>query len=317
MPRPDKLTAPGVLRVGIGLAALGRPAYITLGRTSDLAWRRSPEKLEQRTHEVLDAAWDAGVRYVDCARSYGYAERFVGSWLAEHPERRDDLVIGSKWGYEYVANWDEKADPQEVKDHSAEMFDRQWPQTLEALGGPPDVYDVHSMTPGDPALTDPPVLARMADLASSGVLVGFSTSGAQQGATIRQALELDDCPYRSVQATWNLLERSVGSALAEAQNAGWFVVIKEALANGRLTEHGDERVAEDLAMDDEQTPDAHAIAWALEQPFADVVLSGAVTVPQLLSNLAARKPTTRASDIASLAEPPEQYWAERASLPWR
>ena len=317
MPRPDKLAAPGVLRIGLGLAALGRPAYITLGRASDLAWRRTPERLEARTHEVLDAAWEAGVRYVDCARSYGCAERFVGSWLAERPERREVLYLGSKWGYEYVADWDERADPQEVKEHSAAMFDRQWPETLEALGGPPDLYDVHSTTPGDPALTDPEILARMADLAASGVRVGFSTSGPEQGRTILQALEIEDCPYTSVQATWNLLERSVGSALAEAQNAGWFVVIKEALANGRLTGHGNEKVAEGLALDDGQTPDAHAIAWALEEPFADVVLSGAVTVPQLLSNLAARRPTTLAGDIASLAEPPEQYWAERSALLWR
>lgn len=315
VPRPEKLTSPGVLRLGIGLAALGRPAYITLGRAADLADHRTPDAMQRRTHEVLDAAWEAGVRYVDCARSYGYAERFVGAWLAEHPGRRDALVIGSKWGYAYVGQWDPTADPQEVKEHSAAMFDRQWPETLDALGGPPDLYDVHSMTPGDPALTDPQILARMADLAASGVRVGFSTSGPGQATTIRQALALEHGPYTSVQSTWNLLEPSAGPALADAQRAGWFVVVKEALANGRLTGRGDERAVR-MAQADDQAPDAHAIAWALAQPFADVVLSGAVTVPQLVSNLAARPPATPARDVATLARPPEQYWAERSALPW-
>jgi aryl-alcohol dehydrogenase-like predicted oxidoreductase len=195
------------------------------------------------------------------------------------------------------------------------MFDRQWPETLDALGGPPDLYDVHSMTPGDPALTDPQILARMADLAASGVRVGFSTSGPGQATTIRQALALEHGPYTSVQSTWNLLEPSAGPALEDAQRAGWFVVVKEALANGRLTGRGDERAAR-MAQADGQAPDAHALAWALAQPFADVVLSGAVTVPQLVSNLAARPPATPARDVATLARPPEQYWAERSALPW-
>ena len=37
------------------------------------------------------------------------------------------------------------------------------------------------------------------------------------------------------QATWNLLEPSVEPALAEAAQAGWAVIVQEAVANGRLT----------------------------------------------------------------------------------
>lgn len=316
MALPERLVAAPVPKIGLGLAAVGRPAYIALGRAKDLPWKRDEAHLEARTHELLDAAWEAGVRYVDCARSYGHSERFLGSWLAQHPERRQHLVIGSKWGYRYVGEFKPNAPVHEVKEHSAEAFDEQWPETLEALGGPPDVYNVHSVTPDSPAVSDPEILARMAELASGGVCAGFSTSGPWQGDAIDAALTLPDCPYREVQATWNLLERSVGSALARAHDEEWFVVIKEALANGRLTERGGDRVIEDLALDDGQSPDAHALAWALQQPFADVVLSGATTVPQLLSNLAARKPETRAVEVAALAEPPEQYWAERAALPW-
>lgn len=316
MALPDgPLTRAGVPRLGLGLAALGRPAYITTGRAGDLPSRRSVDAMEARTHEVLDAAWDAGVRYVDCARSYGLAERFLGSWLAAHPGRRSRLVIGSKWGYRYVGEFRMDAAVHEVKEHSVATLDEQWPLTLEALGGPPDVYLVHSATVDSPALHDPAILARLAALASTGVRVGLSTSGPRQGDAVDAALA--GGPFSVVQSTWNLLEPSAGPALARAHDAGWFVVIKEALANGRLGPGGDAAARAQVAAHDDQTPDAFAIGCALGQPFADVVLSGAVTPGQLASNLAAREPVAGADDVAALAEPPERYWSERSARPWR
>ncbi len=316
MALPDgPLTAAGVPRIGLGLAALGRPAYITSGRTDDLPSLRSVDAMEARTHAVLDAAWAAGVRYVDCARSYGLAEQFLGSWLASHAGRRERLVIGSKWGYRYVGDFRMDATVHEVKEHSVAMLDEQWPQTLEALGGPPDVYLVHSATLDSPALTDPGILARLASLASAGVRVGLSTSGPRQGDAIDAALAAG--PYAVVQSTWNLLEPSAGPALARAHDAGWFVVIKEALANGRLGPGGDAAAAAQAAAHDEQTADAFALGCVLGRPFADVALSGAVTPEQLASNLTARVPATRAEDVAGLAEAPEAYWSERSALPWR
>lgn len=308
------LTGAGVPRLGLGLAALGRPAYITAGRPGDMPSRRSVEVMEARTHEVLDAAWAAGIRYVDCARSYGLAERFLGTWLASHPGRRERLVVGSKWGYRYVGEFRMDAAVHEVKEHSLAMLDEQWPQTLEALGGPPDVYLVHSATVDSPALRDPAILARLESLASTGVRVGLSTSGPRQGEAVDAALAAG--PFSVVQATWNLLEPSAGPALARAHDAGWFVVIKEALANGRLAPGGDAAARARQAAHDEQTPDASAIGCALGQPFADVVLSGAVTAEQLASNLAARVPAD-GTDVAPLAEPPERYWSERSARPWQ
>ncbi|HEY0118401.1 MAG TPA: aldo/keto reductase [Cellulomonas sp.] len=317
MALPDgPLTKPGVPRVGLGLAALGRPAYITLGRATDLGDDRPVELMEARTHEVLDAAWDAGVRYLDAARSYGYSERFLGSWLAAHPERRTRLVVGTKWGYRYVAGWRMDVAVHEVKEHSPAMFDTQWPQTLAALGGAPDIENVHSVTPDSPALTDHELLARFRDLVAQGVRVGFSTSGPRQGDAIDAALAIPDSPFSVVQATWNALEPSSGAALGRAHDAGWFVVVKEAVANGRLTPDGDEPAHAALAEQDGQAPDALAIGWALAQPFVDLALSGAVTVDQLRSNLAARPPRTAPAAFAALAEPPERYWAERSALPW-
>jgi aryl-alcohol dehydrogenase-like predicted oxidoreductase len=302
-----------VHRLGLGLAAVGRPAYITLGRDEDLAASRSVADLEARSHLLLDRAFALGVRYVDAARSYGRAEQFLGSWLAAHPGRREQLTIGSKWGYEYVGGWALDAPLHERKDHRPQVLERQWPQTLEALGGPPDVYLVHSVTPDSPALDDAVLLERLRALAATGVRVGISTSGPAQGDVVERALALPDNPFRAVQSTWNLLERSVGPALRRAHDAGWLVVVKEGVANGRLTAHGDEPAVARLAARDGQTPDAFALGAVLAQPFVDVVLSGAVTTAQLEQNLAARPPAAVPDEVV---EEPAAYWRTRASLPW-
>ena len=65
---------PTVSRIGLGLAAIGRPAYITTNRAADLGPDRSEDAFRERTWQLLDAAYAAGVRYVDVARSYGLAE---------------------------------------------------------------------------------------------------------------------------------------------------------------------------------------------------------------------------------------------------
>src|SRR6201989_406577 len=93
---------PVVSRIGLGLAALGRPAYITSGREGDLP-DRSVTGMRTRTFSMLDAAYAAGVRYVDAARSYGRAEEFLAGWLAERGHA--DVIVGSKWGYRYTGGW--------------------------------------------------------------------------------------------------------------------------------------------------------------------------------------------------------------------
>jgi aryl-alcohol dehydrogenase-like predicted oxidoreductase len=305
--------------LGLGLAAIGRPAYITTGRNADLDDDRSVDAMRGRAHDLLDAAWARGIRFFDAARSYGRAEEFLGSWLAAHPERRAELTIESKWGYAYVGGWRMDAEVHERKEHSLGMLERQWPETLAALGGPPDVYLVHSLTPDSPALADDPLLDRLRELAASGVRIGVSTSGPGQGAALDAARALSDSPFTAVQATWNLLEPSAAPALARAHAAGWLVVVKEAVANGRLTPAGDEPRAAALADADGLALDAFAIGIARAQPWSDVVLSGAVTEQQLASNLASRAPvgaTTDAAELAALAEDPAAYWAARSARAW-
>src|SRR4051794_5303818 len=117
-PRPLGHTGLLVSRLGLGLAALGRPGYINLGHAADLHGRYAPDDMEARAHAVLDTAWAAGVRYFDAARSYGRAEAFLAGWLAARSVAPDAVVVASKWGYTYTAGWRVEAEKHEVKDHS-------------------------------------------------------------------------------------------------------------------------------------------------------------------------------------------------------
>jgi aryl-alcohol dehydrogenase-like predicted oxidoreductase len=315
-----------VTRIGLGLAALGRPAYITLGRDHDLGADRDVAAMRRRTDDVLDAAFSAGVRYFDAARSYGRAEEFLAAWLDDRGVSPGDVTIGSKWGYRYTGGWRLNAAVQEIKDHSLAMFERQGGETMQLLDGHLRLYQVHSATLESGVLDDVSVMQALVDMTHAGIAAGLTVSGPRQADTIRRALSVDVGgvnPFTVVQATWNLLEPSVGPALDEASAAGWGVVVKEALANGRLAPRsglGASPVLADIASDHGVAIDHVALAAALAQPWADVILSGAVSVMQLQSNVDALSVVVSESDLdrlAALAETPDAYWAYRSSLPWQ
>ena len=307
--------------LGLGLAAVGRPGYINLGREKDLGEHRTVETLRTRTHDLLDAAYAQGVRYFDAARSYGRSEEFLADWLRAHPDL-DDIVVGSKWGYTYTADWTTDAEKHEVKDHSVRTYDRQRAETANLLGDHLDLYQIHSVTPDSPALTDKELHAKLAELAATGVTIGFSTSGPAQADAIRAALTVtvDGEPlFRTVQSTYNALETSAGPALAEAHDAGLAVIVKEGMANGRLADPYAPDALKAVAEEMNLGADAIALALILREPWAGVALSGAATAAQLASNLHAAVvdfDDDQLSRLATLAEEPRTYWEKRGRLPW-
>ncbi|MEU6808748.1 aldo/keto reductase [Streptomyces sp. NPDC046831] len=312
-------TAP--CHIGLGLAAVGRPGYINLGRDRDLPADRTVEALRTRTHELLDAAYAQGVRYVDAARSYGRSEEFLADWLRARPDA-SDVVVGSKWGYTYTAEWRADAVRHEVKDHGLATYERQRAESAALLGGRLDLYQIHSLTPDSPALTDRALHHRLAEAAAEGLTIGFSTSGPAQADAVRAALAVtvDGRPlFRTVQATYNALETSAGPALAEAHDAGLTVIVKEGMANGRLAEPYAPDVLRAVAREAGVGCDAVALALVLRRPWSGVVLSGAATTDQLASNLHAAAvglDEEQLSRLAGLAEDPRAYWERRGQLPW-
>jgi aryl-alcohol dehydrogenase-like predicted oxidoreductase len=304
--------------LGLGLAALGRPGYINLGHHDDVG-DTDVDAMERHAHAVLDAAYEGGVRYYDAARSYGRAEAFLASWLERRGLAPGDVTVGSKWGYTYTADWRVDVAEHEVKDLSVQNLRRQLGETRALLGDHLALYQIHSATLESGVLDDAAVRDELARLRDDGVFIGLTATGPHQADTIEHAVQGGG--FDAVQATWNLHERSATAALAAAHEAGLGVIVKEALANGRLTARGGEAEGPLITAARERgtTPDALALAEVLAQPWADVVLSGAATVDTLRSNLAALDVAWDAEleeRLAALAEPADAYWAQRAELAW-
>jgi aryl-alcohol dehydrogenase-like predicted oxidoreductase len=222
-----------------------------------------------------------------------------------------------------------EAETHEVKEHTLPVLQRQWPESRLQLGPYLRLYQVHSATLDSGLLRDIPLLGELARLKKEGVVIGLSLSGPQQGHALRQATEVQidgvrlfDC----VQATWNLIEPSAGDALKTVRAQGMGVIVKEALANGRLTQRNSEpSFAAKLALLEQEaarlrtTVDALALAAALAQPWAGIVLSGAASVAQLQSNIAALDVAwdeEAAHVLRGLAESPTIYWQTRSKLAW-
>ena len=316
-------------KLGLGLAALGRPGYINLDHGKDLNFSYEVAQMEAHTHTVLDQAWKSGIRYFDTAQSYGKAEEFLASWIAKKKISPQEIEIGSKWGYTYTANWKVQADIHEVKDHGLDTFSRQWKSSRDRLGSYLGLYQVHSATFSSGILKNTEVLKALIKLKEEGIQIGMSVSGEEQGDVIDAALgiEVEGVPvFDCFQATWNILEPSAEKALRLAHKMGKGILIKEALANGRLTTRNkgpqfrpylDFLKAQ--ALNYETTIDALLLKIALQQDWIHIVLSGAANKYHIQSNV-------KAFQLPFISEEREifervkmssaSYWTERKSLNW-
>jgi aryl-alcohol dehydrogenase-like predicted oxidoreductase len=314
-----------VTKIGLGLAALGRPGYINLGHSRDLNKNYEVEAMKGHTHEMLQLAFDCGIRYFDAARSYGRAEQFLSDWWRNHRE----VTVGSKWGYTYTADWKVEAEKHEIKEHSIDVLNRQWQETLDTLHRKPHIYHIHSASLESGVLDNHEVLDYLWKLREGGLVVGLSLSGARQSDTLEKSMEIHSGKsqlFQSVQITWNILERSSTEAIEKARKAGYGIIVKESLANGRLTDRNSStsfkeklEVLTEIAQKHKVGIDAVAMAYVLRQPWASVVLSGAAQKAHLLSNIQSLNIELDAADLDKLnemSEDPEEYWNTRSELAW-
>ena len=97
--------------------------YRTLGKTDikvskiclgSMTW--GYQNTEKDAHEQLDYAIDQGINFIDTAEiyavppskeTYGLTEKYIGTYLKRHPEKRKNLVIATKIagpGVDYIRN---------------------------------------------------------------------------------------------------------------------------------------------------------------------------------------------------------------------
>lgn len=311
-----------VTPVGLGLAALCRTRYLTLHHADDIG------DTVDRDHvfEVLDAAWQHGIRYFDTGRAQGDGEQLLADWLDARQIPPSEVTVASKWGYVRASEFGIDHG-RYLRDHSPSNLDKQWAESQTILGPHLQIYQIRSATFASAVLENRAVQRRLAAIKDEGVHVGLTVRGPRQDELIERALEIEwegERIFESIQATWNLMERSASPALHEAHKAGLGVIVKEALANGRLTPRNDDaryaNTIDTLCQEAERletTIDALALAAALDQPWADVVLTGAARSDHLGSNVLAVEvelDEQARQRLLSLERAPEVYWDERETL---
>ena len=310
-------------KLGLGLAALGRPGYITLGHHQNIGDDKSKDNMRNQCHRVLNFAYEKGIRYFDVARVYGESEEFLSSWIRKQNQFAG--FVGSKWGYEYLAEWNVETDQHERKDHSHPFLKKQWVETRINLGKSIDLYQIHSVTPESSVLQDKDVLKELHTIKKGGVDIGISTSGPQQKETITELLEVNKSEklFTFIQCTINIFEQSCIESLKRASDQGINVIAKEIFANGRLTDLNVNLHQENfleinkVALKLNLTIEDLALIWVYQLPFVKIVLTGASTIHQLERNInSLNKIKIGLPSLNNFQLSQTDYWNTRKSLSW-
>lgn len=305
-------------KIGLGLAALGRPDYINIRTQRNID--KSEIAFEKRAFDMLNKAYDLGIRYFDTAPSYGKGEKFLMDWQNQKKYKNVDLA--TKWGYTYVANWKIGYEgAHEIKEHSIEKLLEQW-NTSKTLLPNLKVYQIHSATIESGVLENKAVLEQLFQIKKkTGLLIGASTSGATQNMVLEKAMNIiyEGQPLFDVfQVTYNILEQSTFSVLQKAIQNNIKIVIKEGIANGRIFKNTPDALIY-LANKYNVGIDAIALRFIIDNLKPYIVLSGAFDETQLTQNLKALDFKLEASEIEILqkiAINPENYWTHRKALAW-
>jgi aryl-alcohol dehydrogenase-like predicted oxidoreductase len=313
------------MHLGLGTAAIGRPQYINIKQ--EQGQQLTLQLFKKRGLQVLNSAYDRGIRYFDTAPGYGFAEELLIDWIDKI--RDPKIEIATKWGYTYTANFDPNAKQHEVKDHSLGKLNQQWEQSKKLIPYL-STYQVHSATFESGVLSNQPVLHRLSELKNlHNLRVGITTSGPNQLEVLKQALELEvegSRLFEVFQVTYNLLDQRIEEIFDNSMVSGQRFVIKEALANGRLFPNKRYRHYQPLyrylrILADKYSVgvDAIALRFCLDSINPFMVLSGAEQPQHLEYNLMMNQFGLTDEEIQRLKNfkvSTNFYWKERSALVW-
>jgi aryl-alcohol dehydrogenase-like predicted oxidoreductase len=313
-------------KIGLGLAALGRPDYINIRSEHDID--KSVDGFRANAFKVLDESYALGIRDFDVAPSYGLGEEFLQDWIDSRDPKA--VSLSTKFGYTYVANWAlGHSGKHEIKEHSLAKLNAQW-DVSKALLPNLKIYQIHSATLDSGVLTNTKVLSRLHELKQQHPLkIGISSSGTEQVTIIEkaQAISFDgEDLFDSYQVTFNLFEQSCFDVLKSLLENGKTVIVKEALANGRVFKNANYpeyqsvyTYLEQLSIKYAVGVDAIALRFIIDDLEPSIILSGASNAHQLRQNLKAlyfELNEDEISKLKSFAVSTKIYWQERGGLKW-
>ncbi|MDJ0645109.1 MAG: aldo/keto reductase [Flavobacteriaceae bacterium] len=310
--------------LALGTAALGRPLYINIRHVQH---DFSMESFTQNAQSVLDEAYRLGIRHFDTAPGYGLAEKLLIDWL--QTKNDDSITVSTKWGYTYVADFNPNAKTHEVKEHSLSKLNEQW-QDSKALLPYLSVYQIHSATLESNVLQNRTILERLAFLKRRYAIgIGITTTGVNQTEVIKKALDVEvdgNQLFDSFQCTYNMLDQSISKVLKDLKNQQKVLLVKEALANGRLLPNSKLKQYQSqykelnfLATKYNVGVDAIALQYCHAKLNVDWVLSGATNSAHLRQNLKTLEVELNEEELANLDTfkiDPKDYWNERKQLQW-
>ena len=313
--------------IGLGTAAIGRPIYINIRHEKPRVDLSLPAFRENGIR-ILDAAYDKGVRFFDASPGYGLAESLLIEWLRQKND--PDIIVSTKWGLSYVADFDINATVHEIKEHSLEKLNAQWEFSKTLL---PNLktYQIHSATLDTGVLDNKAILQRLHQIKKEySISIGLTTTGASQVEVLKKAIdiEIENEPlFSSFQSTYNIMEQSILQLKEIFLNTKRQLIIKESLANGRLIpntsfkKHNElYKYITELADKYNVGADAIAIRFCIDSFPEAVTLSGASSADQLRSNLAATTFKLEKEEMELLRSykiEPAMYWDERRQLSWQ
>ncbi len=307
--------------IGLGMAAIGRPQYINLKNTVNNSNLFEINSFKQTAKELLTTAYKAGIRHFDTAPGYGIAEEILAEWINEN--QVDSIILSTKWGYTYVANFEPNASVHELKEHSLEKLNEQWAKSSELFKNI-GIYQIHSATLDSGVLENEAIIQRLFELKNKyNIEIGLSSTGANQKEIITKALTIqknNQDLFDSFQVTYNLLDQSIFDMKEQLNTKK--IIVKEALANGRILQSSFNKnfdYLQLLAKKYNVTIDAIALRFVIDtlEPFS--VLSGANQASQIIENLKAMDFSLSKEEIERIKttkQTAEEYWQIRKKLTW-
>jgi len=270
--------------LGLGTAALGRPEYINIRQAE--AKNVDLNTFKQQGLYLLDEAYTLGVRYFDTAPGYGLAEQLLLDWLLTKNDAT--IKVATKWGYTYVAQFKANAKVHELKEHSLQKLNEQW-DVSRAFIPHLKVYQIHSATIETGVLENQEILERLAFLKHEhNIEIGLTTTGANQTEVLKKAIDVSVDGHQlfdAFQVTYNILDQSTEAILNILIKQNKKVIIKEALANGRLFKNNHYNhyntlygFLDELAKKYDIGIDAIALKFCHQNINESIVLSGASMV---------------------------------------
>ncbi|MBO9553149.1 aldo/keto reductase [Cellulomonas sp.] len=222
--------------------------------------------------DVLRAAVDAGVTFLDTADVYGdgRSEKLVGRFLAEHG--REGITVATKMG--------RRADPHVPEAYTLDAYRTWTDRSRENLGVDTlDLVQLHC--PPTPVYSRDATYDDLDTLVAEGRIAAYGVSV----ETVDEALTAIARPHvATVQIILNILRRKpLEAVLPAAAEAGVGIIARVPLASGLLSGKYDEHTQ--FAADDHRTYNRHGEAFDVGETFSGVPFDVGVAAAQEVSSL--------------------------------